>query len=398
MIVKKDSVISVVSYFLITVWFLIAFTSSASNCLFGYRVCFVLLIVQLFARLENGYCKIKNDEMRFVVWVFGYAALGALSSIWALSSEYALATAKMLCYTAIGPLALLMFIDNVAKLKNVLNIIIITSGYMILCIVFHLKDSIRPDIVINNATELYFNTISQMLAFLIVFAYALVKLTKRKVYYIYILAAYAVIIYAGSRKSLLFPIIVICFVELYSAKNLNKKMKNIFLILLLVLLLYVAVSSDELLYSRMQNLFAALSGDVSADASAMERYYYRDLALSMFAERPFLGYGMDNFQVKLIQLHYGHIAYSHNNWTEVASNLGIVGLVSYYWFYFYIIKENIAGFKKKNYVAVLIIAIVTSFMVFEYGIVSYGIQFYKVVFVILLCTKKIISSTLVQSE
>ena len=118
----------------------------------------------------------------------------------------------------------------------------------------------------------------------------------------------------------------------------------------------------------------------------------------MFAERPFLGYGMDNFQVKLIQLHYGHIAYSHNNWTEVASNLGIVGLVSYYWFYFYIIKENIAGFKKKNYVAVLIIAIVTSFMVFEYGIVSYGIQFYKVVFVILLCTKKIISSTLVQSE
>ena len=85
MIVKKDSVISVVSYFLITVWFLIAFTSSASNCLFGYRVCFVLLIVQLFARLENGYCKIKNDEMRFVVWVFGYAALGALSSIWALS-------------------------------------------------------------------------------------------------------------------------------------------------------------------------------------------------------------------------------------------------------------------------------------------------------------------------
>ena len=86
---------------------------------------------------------------------------------------------------------------------------------------------------------------------------------------------------------------------------------------------------------------------------------------------------MDNFQVKLIQLHYGHIAYSHNNWTEVASNLGIVGLVSYYWFYFYIIKENIAGFKKKNYVAVLIIAIVTSFMVLNMELCHMEFSFIK---------------------
>ena len=262
----------------------------------------------------------------------------------------------------------------------------------------HLKDSIRPDIVISNATELYFNTISQILAFLVVFAYVLRKISKRKVYYAYILVAYMVILYTGSRKSLLFPVMVICFIELYSVKNLNTKIKNFFLVLLLVLLVYVAVSSDELLYSRMQNLFSALTGNISADESAMERYYYRDLALSMFAERPFLGYGMDNFQVKLIQLHYGHIAYSHNNWTEVASNLGVVGLISYYWFYFYVIKENIEGFKKKNYFAVFIIVIVSCFMVFEYGIVSYGIQFYKVVFVFLLCATKFTNSNLIQSE
>lgn len=380
---KRIDIVNAVSYGLILFWMLLVFTDSI-NANLNYFISVLLLGVQVFDRIKNGKLNIKKSEYLFICWLLGYAILGFISSIWALDSGYSIATARMLMYTAIGPIALLLFLNDESRIKTVLDIILLASLYMIFKIVIHLGDSIRSDVVISNATGLYFNTVCQMLAFLIIFSYLLGKKTQKKYYYIYILLAYIIILYAGSRKSLLFPIIIICFTEIYSSKNLNQKIRNIILIILMMLLVYTVVSSDQLLYSRMQNLFLALSGDVSADASAVERYYYRDLAISMFKERPLLGYGLDNFQVKLIQLHYGHIAYSHNNWTEVASNLGIVGLTAYYWFYIYVIKKNWRKFKKKVYNSVFIVATTVSFMLFEYGIVSYGIQFYKIIFVILL--------------
>lgn len=346
-------------------------------------ISFLMLAFQVFHRFNNGQLRISKLELKYILWTVFFILLGALSAIWSLKPAYASSTAVMLAYSSVGVVALLLYLKDKDNWIRAMNVLLIASIYMMILIVLHMGDSVRIDIVIENATQLYFNTVSQILAFLIVFAFFMASYLKKKIYYLYMIPAYAIILYSGSRKSLIFPIVVIGWISLMQRQGLKSKLKKILLGILVVFVLVLVIQQNEVLSERLVNLVLTLLTDSKVDESALERAYYRQLAISMFFEKPFLGYGLSNFQAMLENLRYGHIAYSHNNWTEIASNLGIFGLVTYYWYYFYLIFKNWKGVKSNNFFSSFIVVVLVVFMIFEYGIVSYGIQFYRIIFAFL---------------
>lgn len=88
--------------------------------------------------------------------------------------------------------------------------------------------------------------------------------------------------------------------------------------------------------------------------------------LELFMENPFLGYGLNNYQL----FHWSG-AYSHNNYIEVLVSLGIVGFVIYYSIF---INSACALIKKREYLKpihfLLAFSILSSF-VFGYGMVQF---------------------------
>jgi O-antigen ligase len=125
---------------------------------------------------------------------------------------------------------------------------------------------------------------------------------------------------------------------------------------------------------RIEQLLNALSGEGNVDNSTIVRFQMIDEGINLFKERPFLGYGIDN---------YASIStfstYSHNNYIELLVGVGIFGTVIYYSLYVSIFFKLIK-FVRVNKIAGLFISIILGLAILEYGLVTYYIE----IFVILL--------------
>ena len=129
----------------------------------------------------------------------------------------------------------------------------------------------------------------------------------------------------------------------------------------------------EIIGNRMDNLINQFLGkaEILNGSSSYLRDEYRKLAIQGWLESPIWGYGYDSF-------HYynniitGHNAYSHNNFTELLYDMGIIGFVVYYYEYYRIMmlgmKSNILPIK------VMTIAGIISILVCEYGQVDYNLN------------------------
>ena len=80
------------------------------------------------------------------------------------------------------------------------------------------------------------------------------------------------------------------------------------------------------------------------------------------------------------EINYSHIAYSHNNFTELLCTLGIIGFVIYYSYWLillyrlYIIKKNSSNLQIKR-MSLLFMSIMIMFILLDYGNVSYVLEF-----------------------
>jgi O-antigen ligase len=102
-----------------------------------------------------------------------------------------------------------------------------------------------------------------------------------------------------------------------------------------------------------------------------------------FLQRPIFGWGHASFKF-LFGNFFGRYVYSHNNYIELLTNLGLIGFVYYYGFYIYIIKKIVKvpsiNMKSKN-LKHFFIAFFISLFFLEMGIISYYSQVFIQVFI-----------------
>lgn len=182
------------------------------------------------------------------------------------------------------------------------------------------------------------------------------------------LFAYIDIIMA-SRKAFIMLIMGLCGMRVLN--NPTKLIRNMLIIILGLCLTWYLILEIPFLYDlvgwRIEGMIAAIRGETSAaDSSALYRAMMLRSALETFGAHPVFGVGLDNFRY----FNSVRVTYAHNNFAEVAADLGIVGIVGYYWIFAYIIIDFVRTFKNHDTVMNFLFVVIMVYLVNHVAMVT----------------------------
>jgi O-antigen ligase len=148
-------------------------------------------------------------------------------------------------------------------------------------------------------------------------------------------------LFTGSRTALLENLLLLLLFLLFSVNKKNFWVFPLLIFGLAILLFSLSfVPALEPIYSRFSQFFSfAKTGEASADGSTSERIAMFFQGLSLFSQKPFLGFGLNGFANNGV---FG--TYSHNTISELLCDFGIFGLLSFeaasLWPFLFIFKKN----------------------------------------------------------
>ncbi len=176
------------------------------------------------------------------------------------------------------------------------------------------------------------NVVGLCLSFSAALCFFMFRFTK-KYYYIAIMTwLYYAVFLAGSKKGVLFGIIIIV-INLFFTKGFSKKFRQFILVLLCVLIVWYVLNNNEYIYNLIGSRFDLMNNYFRGrgyDNSSEERMFLIRYAFEMFTEKPFFGWGINGVAGKLSLTRVHRIAYSHCNYTELLADFGLVGFIIYY--------------------------------------------------------------------
>lgn len=174
---------------------------------------------------------------------------------------------------------------------------------------------------------------------------------------------------AASRKAILMLLICLCGMRMLN--NPTKMFRNILLIAIVILLTMYLIFEVPFFYEligwRMEGMVAILRGDtVDADSSAITRALMIQSAMNVFYDNPIFGVGLDNFRF----FNAVRLTYSHNNFVEIAANLGILGFIAYYWVFLYILFDYIKKRKDHDEIRTFLFLVIIAYFINHIGLVT----------------------------
>lgn len=351
--------------------------------IFGYKFylyqffIILLTIICLFKCLKEK--KIVVINKTYIIWLILFITFCFFSIIWSIDSKYCYSAIIFMLFNFFIFFDLMIYCIDKGKIFNIMKIYLLSITYM--CIRLILFEKGNPgSMYYGNVVGLYFNNIALTLSFGISISILLYVNSNnsnnlKKILYIIIIILFYYIIYlTGSRKGLLMPIVFYLFYYfIIYKKNVRKDIKFILIIIVGLIFAYFLLKNNDRLNFRMMELFESFLGKKVSDLSVNERSFFRKNAIKLFLHNPVMGIGINNFAAYMKKIGYSHVAYSHCNFTEILSNLGIFGFIIYYFIYFYIIKKAIILLPRKKNKTVLYysLILIVILLIFEYGFVSY---------------------------
>ena len=335
----------------------------------------LIVLVLSYNLVFVGSFQIKNYS--FFVWFVSFFFLGVFSLLWALSFDVTFDVLKNLAVYGVVLFTIQLSLQRGFKISTALKCFlfatVINSIYIILKIDTAQigKVQVGVDLISGwNGNAIGFMAMEGALI-----AYYLLGQTKRKleklVYLISILFLGFLTIITGSRTA--FIVLIASFVIYFWGSNPKKLIRNVFITFALLIVMLLLIMSVESFYnvlgSRLEGLLAMFKGETAADTSSLTRNEFIENGKKWFAENPILGIGLNNYKV-LNGPATGLFTYAHNNFIEIAVDLGVIGLIIYYSVYVYLIFALIKTFKYSKINLYLLVALVAS-LISQYGTVSY---------------------------
>lgn len=202
---------------------------------------------------------------------------------------------------------------------------------------------------------------------------------KRKIYYLAMIAYYYVVLMSGSKLAIFASVSMPILFYFFINGQLTKRLKLVLIATLGIAIAYVIIMNNNKLYNsigyRIEGLYRMVFyGEEGEDTL---RLIMIDKGIALFKQKPILGIGFDCYRV----LNGWTDTWSHCNYIEVLSCLGLVGVVLYYLRFplcycsinrnnKHDIGSNIAGSYAK--------AIIISIVIIEIGIVTMHAAIYQV--------------------
>lgn len=270
---------------------------------------------------------------------------------------------KFLFYTS-----LYIYVDSEKKMNFVTKSIAIAGLVLVLRVIIFTPINAWGTERLGEAIDLNANALGVVMAYASICSLYLAKKLNQKYFYLMLIPFIFIGLLTGSRKAFF---MIAGGISLLIFLSINKKRQYfIYTIIILIFIgaLYAAIMNVPILYnvlgSRIESMGLSATNDV--DASSRTRSIMISEALSIFHKSPFLGIGLENF--RLIS---SFKTYSHNNYMEILSSTGIVGLFIYYSLPVTILISSFIKWvrKEKEYNIIIVLLIIV--LVMDYGLVSY---------------------------
>ena len=310
----------------------------------------------------------------YTAWNLLFVGICLVSNLWSIDTNASYLGARAAIEIAIIGNLLIAFIDNEEKVIFLYRCFVIAGFILVMkCIVvvpINMWGTARIGNAIYNP-----NAIGLHLAISAICAVQLVNIRKKNIYYLVVCIFFVTILLTGSRKSFLFFLIGVPLLYTVNLNKISKKMLIIPIIFLFVLAAYKIVLNVPEFYGilgkRLEGLFNLLLGQGKVDNSTKTRINMINIGMSLFKNKPFLGYGISSYASLS-----GYNMYAHNNYIELLVGVGLIGTFIYYSIYAYIIFQLTKIRKKILGNNLLIIIVVLA--IIEYGLVSYYGEVYQI--------------------
>ncbi|MCL2508039.1 MAG: O-antigen ligase family protein [Oscillospiraceae bacterium] len=307
------------------------------------------------------------------IWYGLFLLLCVISTIWAQSFDVAMLPMSRMVQILVITMFLVYFVDSEDRMELYLNILIAATMYMTVYIFVKTPYDMWFDGFLGQVTN--YNTNDVGFALSICFLLSFYKAFVKKKFYMYAVCAltFTAAVLTSSRKALLMCVMGMGMMVVFNYRKKNYMLRVfcfIGVLILAVILIYQIPELYNTVGKRMDRMIDFFMVDKTVDQSLYLRRVFIDMAQSFFADSPIFGHGINNFQY--LSGLSGEIAtYAHNNYWELAADLGVLGLVAYYWFYAYMLVKLFLQMIDGHKLSLLFLPVMILFLVFEYGMVNY---------------------------
>ncbi len=365
-----------------------------------YEICFVLNTVTLFAFQNVKFIGtatgimmlfaamllwIGRRDKRVIIpyntaWYTIFTAYSALSSLWSfyIDTDMAGYFLRMVVIVAMIT-SISIYVDTPEDLERIIKLYILSMSIIVGLELTAVPVSEWSKGLIGS----YFSGSNKNGVAFLVFCAELMAFyefySKGKKRYLLLVVIFIVfIVLSGSRKGIFAAVAgPLMFVVLSVYKK--NYFFNIILVCTLAALIVFYIFTDENAYNaigkRLESMLEFWFDNRSqkVDNSLYMRSYYIQLAQELFSESPIWGKGMGNFAKIIDEFYDLNGVYSHNNYWQILSELGIIGFGIYYSLYFTIIIRLIKGaFVNKSRMSLMFLCFMILLMVLETGLVTYN--------------------------
>lgn len=366
--------------FLATLYYVFCYVSlyekipSEWNSVFLYffvGIGLINLVPTKCASLFRPYLKWYLGFMLFSLIELPIAMIFAETTGW-FDTFYQMMVSVLICNSLIS------FVDDAEDFKKIGRAHII--GAVALFVLLANAGQLHIDERLGTTATGNANTFATMYMVALFYAIWTFVFSEKKFEKLLTLISLIIIVYAlllsGGRKFVIVPIIFLYITLIMKSDKQGRKhiLFYTFGVAAIVVGLYFLIMNVEVLYEsigyRMQFVINMVTGTGDIGASNALRKEMRELAFTEGWKSPLFGHGFDSFKF-IAKRKLSYFTYSHNNWTELWYNNGLLGLAVYYLFYSKIAKYSWKIRNANQPAALLGLAGIISIFIFEYGGVDY---------------------------
>lgn len=354
------------------------------------RVSFVLLIFIVGVYI----CKNSIKISKHTKWAISFWVLYFLSIIWAKNQHDVLMYINN-CLQIIGlSICLSNYINTNDDINKVLKLLVYSLVFTSILLIIRTPMNAWGTERVGSVIGLHSNGLGMRLAFGAIIALYLFNKNNKIIYLECVFLFSCLLLFTGSKKAIVILVLGILLYELLINKGLKLVLK-ITILAFVFIFLFNIIMNNEVLYQvigkRIEYFILTVRGTSTIDASTIERQFFINSAKELFSRNLLLGYGGNNFMTYMREINYSQVVYSHNNYWEILSTLGVVGFIVYYVFW---IKTLISLLKKylcdrKNRLTILFIGLIIITLAMDYANVSYINEFTQLILILGYCSFKV---------
>ena len=351
-------------------------------CLFGLILCYLIR--------EQGRITLSFNWMHMYMLLF--IGVCYVSSIDALDSSVALSRSfdivKIFCMLIV----LYMCFQREKSVDPLLKIGM-WAGYIVCFYTVYYYGLDYFINVLSSSTRianeaLNANTVGLLGANAIVMTVYYMMYDKPRWWNIIALPTLGILAATGSRKALVFVVVGVALLFVFKSfrsTNIVNSLAKLVTYLTVLIVGFIGILQlpmfSEIL-ERMSSMVEAFTG-TGGDSSTIVRLMLVDIGWDLFHQSPLIGVGIHNPSVYTYYIFGIENYYLHNNYIELLAGTGIIGVVTYYSMYVYLVYNMLRYHDLHSNEYVMVFILLMSQLVMDMGLVSYeskSTYFYMMLF------------------